>query len=461
MSSRRAIEVTLATLTAVTAVCLGATTRTPAEQAASTGAPQGPAPAILTIDENSLREYAGVYQWGPDAFIYLQMWDEFTGFGKPRELVSFNESGEVRTLYPTARDQFFTGPGMAVSTSIESRVEFQRDASGKITSFTSRRGEAAPRIAQRVDTERHEDVRFANGTVQLAGTLISPTSVGRHAAIVLVHGSGAENREYMVPWARFLVRHGVAILGFDKRGVGASTGDWNVATFPDLAGDVVAAVDYLKTRRDIDGTRIGLLGLSQAGWIMPLAAVRTSGVACLISISGAGVSPAETTLAQARNELTMTGMPRQTVEDIVALQTLLYNYARTGQGWNEYLAAREKLAARMGPPPPNIPGTPDDPYIQTMKRYYFYDPVPTLRQLKTPTLGLWGELDNNIVPDKNKAAWAAALQAGGNRDFTLTVLPKADHAMWEAKTGSNAEMKSLQRFVPDYFTTVRSWLAKR
>jgi pimeloyl-ACP methyl ester carboxylesterase len=304
-------------------------------------------------------------------------------------------------------------------------------------------------------------VRFAHGNVQLAGTLISPKTGGRHAAIVLVHGSGAENREYMLPWARFLVRRGVAILGFDKRGVGASTGDWNVATFPDLAGDVVAAVNYLKTRRDVDGTRIGLLGLSQAGWIMPLAAVETTGVAFLISISGAGVSPAETTLDQTRNELTMTGMSRQTVEDILAVQGLLYDYARTGQGWDQYAAARAKLAARMGPPPPNIPGTPDDPYIQTMKRFYFYDPGPTLRQLKTPALGLWGALDNNIVPDKNKAAWAAALQAGGNRDFTLTVLPNADHAMWEAKTGSNAEMKSLQRFVPDYFTTVRGWLAKR
>jgi pimeloyl-ACP methyl ester carboxylesterase len=194
---------------------------------------------------------------------------------------------------------------------------------------------------------------------------------------------------------------------------------------------------------------------------MPLAAVRTSSVAFLVSISGAGVSPAETTLDQGRNELTMMGMPRQTVEDILAVQALLYDYARTGQGWNEYAAAREKLAARLGPPPGTIPGTPDNPYIQMIKRFYFYDPVPTLRQLKTPTLGLWGELDNNIVAEKNKAAWAAALQAGGNRDFTLTVLPKADHAMWEAKTGSNAEMKSLQRLVPEYFTVVRSWLAKR
>ena len=78
----------------------------------------------------------------------------------------------------------------------------------------------------------------------------------------------------MLPFARFLIRHGIAVLGYDKRGVGESTGDWNIATFEDLAGDAVAAVAYVKTRRDIDASQIGLLGWSQAGWIMPLAAVR-------------------------------------------------------------------------------------------------------------------------------------------------------------------------------------------
>src|SRR4051794_33208854 len=84
----------------------------------------GQAPTILQIDEPGLREYAGVYRWGPDAFVYLQLWDEFSGFGKPRELVAFDESGEIRTLYPIGRDQFFTGPGMAISTAVESRVAF-------------------------------------------------------------------------------------------------------------------------------------------------------------------------------------------------------------------------------------------------------------------------------------------------------------------------------------------------
>ena len=144
--------------------------------------------------------------------------------------------------------------------------------------------------------------------------LITPASGGKHPAIVLVHGSGAANRESMLPLARFLIRRGMAVFGYDKRGVGGSTGDWNTASFDDLACDVVAAFEYLKTRSDIDHTQIGLLGVSQAGWIMPLAAVRAKDLAFLISISGAGVPAAETTLDQARNEMTMTGMPPETLE---------------------------------------------------------------------------------------------------------------------------------------------------
>jgi uncharacterized protein len=297
--------------------------------------------------------------------------------------------------------------------------------------------------------------------LQLTGTLISPATAGKHPAIILVHGSGAENRDYILPFARFLVRRGMAVLGYDKRGVGGSTGDWNTASFDDLAGDVVAAVEYLKTRSDIDRAQIGLLGVSQAGWIMPLAAVRARDVAFLISISGAGIPAAETTIDQARNEMTMTGVPREGVEQIVALMKAQYEFARTGQGWDEYAATRAKLAARMGTPPDSFPGTRDHPYWQFIKRLYFYDPAPTLRQLQAPTLALFGQLDNNILADKNKAAWEAALKAGGNRDYTMVVLPRANHAQFEAKTGSNKEMPSLQRFVPAYFTTIHDWLAKR
>jgi len=419
-------------------------------------------PAIRAVDEATLREYAGVYQWRPDAFVYLQLWDDL----KPGQLVAFDESGDVRMLFPTDRDRFFAGPGAAVSTSVESRIEFQRDSGGRITSLTWQRGNAAARPAQRVEIEKREDVSFANGDVRLAGTLISPATGGRHPAIILVHGSGAENRDYILPFARFLVRRGVAVLGYDKRGVGGSTGDWKTSSFEDLAGDVVGAFEYLKTRSDLDPRQIGLLGISQAGWIMPLAAVHAKDIAFLISISGAGVPAADTTIDQARNEMTADGMPPAVVEQIIALMTLQNQFARTGQGWDEYAARRAKLVAQakaadvQWPPPDLFPDTPDHPYFGFIKRTYFYDPAPVLRQLQVPTLALFGELDNNIMADKNKAAWETALTAGGHRDYVLKVLPKGNHYQWEAKVGNNAELASLTRFVPEYFTTIQDWLGK-
>jgi pimeloyl-ACP methyl ester carboxylesterase len=418
-------------------------------------------PAVRSVDEKALREYAGVYRSDTNTFVYLQMWEEFSGFGKPK-LVAFEESGETRTLYPTDRDQFVAGPGVAVSASIESRIGFQRDGTGRIGSLVWQRAGAPPRLARRVEIEKHEDVRFSSGDVHLAGTLISPTTGKKHPAIILVHGSGAESREYMLPWARFLIRRGVAVLGYDKRGVGESTGDWNRASFDDLAGDVVAAFEYLKTRSDIDRGHIGLLGISQAGWIMPLAAVRATDIAFLISVSGAGVPVAETTIDQTKNELSALGTPAALIEEVVGLLTLQYRYARTGEGWDEYAAARAKVSAKMGGPAPStIPGARDDPYWEFIRRIYFYDPGPTLRRLKVPVLAIFGELDNNIVAEKNKAAWQAALEAAGNRDYTLRILPKANHSQFEAKVGSNAEGPSLQRFVPAYFTTIQDWLAKR
>lgn len=418
-------------------------------------------PAVRIVEERALREYTGVYRWEPDGFIYLQMWKEFTGFDKPSPLVAFDESGEVRVLYPTGHDQFFAGPGAAVSASVESRIEFQRDPAGRIASLTWRRDNAFSRTARRLEIERRENVRFSNGRVDLAGSLIRPAAGGKRPAIILVHGSGPEDREYLLPFARFLVRRGIAILGYDKRGVGQSTGDWNVATFDDLAGDVVAAFEYLRTRSDIDASQIGVLGVSQAGWVMPLAALKARDLAFLISISGAGVTPAETTIDQTRNELTARGMKPQTVSEIVETMNLQYRFARTGEGWNEYVAARESLASRIGPPPDNFPATSDHPLWQSIRRTYFFDPAPILRQLQLPVLAVFGELDNNIVAEKNKTAWARALEAGRHRDHTLVVLAKANHGMLEAKLGSNAEMPSLQRFVPAYFATVENWLAKR
>jgi hypothetical protein len=147
-------------------------------------APQ--APAVRSVDERILGGYS-VYQWEPNAFLYLQMWSEFTG---KNQLVAFEESGEVRTLYPVADDRFFAGPGAAAPTAIESRIDFQRNGQGKLISLTWRRGDASPRTARRVEIEKREDVAFSNGGIRLAGTLISPTTTRKHQPLFLCTAQG-------------------------------------------------------------------------------------------------------------------------------------------------------------------------------------------------------------------------------------------------------------------------------
>src|SRR5438270_5127700 len=135
---------------AITAVFLGGMAAFPSPQQR----------AVRAVDEKLLSAYAGVYQWPGSGFLYLQIWNELSG---KNELVAFDESGEVRTLYPTADNRFFAGPGAAVPTAIESRIEFHRDGNGRISALTWEREGAAPRKARRVEIESREEVRFPSG----------------------------------------------------------------------------------------------------------------------------------------------------------------------------------------------------------------------------------------------------------------------------------------------------------
>jgi dienelactone hydrolase len=140
---------------------------------------------------------------------------------------------------------------------------------------------------------------------------------------------------------------------------------------------------------------------------------------------------------------------------------LQYAFLRTGRGWSEYADMRSKIAAKMGTPPENFPGTPDHPYLRFLRPLITYEPGPTLRQLRVPTLAIFGELDDNILADKNKAAWQAALEAGGHPDYTLEILAGASHIQLDMASRTNGSMASAQRFVPAYAATVHQWLAKR
>ena len=176
----------------------------------------------LAADRASHAQYQGAYEWTANHLVYIQFWDEL---GKD-QLGIFDESGETRTLYAMGDDKFFVGSGVAYPVPLEARIAFHRNEWGAVTSLSWQSPGKVTRVAERVTPYSQQDITFRNGDVQLAGTLMLPNRVGKHPAMVLIHGSGPEDRNALLPFVRFVARHNIALLAYDKRGVGGSTGDW-------------------------------------------------------------------------------------------------------------------------------------------------------------------------------------------------------------------------------------------
>jgi hypothetical protein len=321
-------------------------------------------------------------------------------------------------------------------------------------------GQSQPLIA------REESVHFASGNLVLAGTLILPSGRPRHPAVFLFHGSGRQGRDLST--ARWFAEQGFAALTYDKRGVDESTGDFRAGPFMDLCDDGLAAVEYLKSREEIDPRHIGVWGLSQGGWLGPLAASRSSDISFVIAVSGPGVSPGEQMLVYYANELRDGGMPEAYVREADALRRDVWNYLFTGKGYGK--ARRELDEARAKPwfsdvnsqqdrlfAPLQKPSELDQPgsSILRFKREMTYDPVPALRALRVPALFLFGAEDRLIPVEKSVAVIRDVLTKSGHADFTIQVFDHDDHGMHV--TSDDARGAVDQR----YLDTMRKWLSER
>jgi dienelactone hydrolase len=312
-----------------------------------------------------------------------------------------------------------------------------------------------------------EAVHFANGKITLAGTLVLPAGAGRHPAIVLFHGSGPQERDLFM--ARWFASQGLAALAYDKRGVGESTGDFRAVPFMELCDDGLAAIAYLKSRKEIDSKRIGVWGLSQGGWLGPLAASRSADVAFVIAVSGPGVSPGEQMIVYYANELRSQGVSESNVREASTVRRDIWNYMSTGNGYEKAKAEFEQARAKAWfskakeqqddsfstlPTPAELSKQPAHS-AQWFKQEAIYDPVPALQALHVPALFLFGDKDQ-LIPVKESVAVIRRVQAEGARQFfTIREFPNDDHGMRLETTEAYGEID------PEYLTTMREWLATK
>ena len=330
-----------------------------------------------------------------------------------------------------------------------------------------------------------EEVTFHNADITLAGTLTLPESGAPHPAVVMITGSGPQNRDeelfgfkpfHMI--ADHLTRNGVAVLRYDDRGVGGSTGSVSEATTEDFARDVLAAVDFLKNRSDIDPERIGLIGHSEGGIVAPLASSMSDDVAFMVLMAGTSVSGAEILIEQGALIMRASWATEADMEKQIAFQKRTFEAIRSGDGWDELAADLEtRLRESIAEMPDSQRNaiTDVDAYIdaqiqaqltalQTPWLRYFldYDPAVTLRTIDTPILALFGELDLQVPPAQNRGPLEQALRDGNHPDYTVRVLPRANHLFITATTGSPTEYATLEKvFVPEFLPLITEWILER
>ncbi|MHC4337078.1 MAG: alpha/beta fold hydrolase [Planctomycetota bacterium] len=366
-----------------------------------------------------------------------------------------------------------------------STIEGQWRQGGQSMPLVLKRSDEIPGLHRLQEPKRpypydEEEVVCENKTdgVKLGGTLTLPRSQGQCPAVLLISGSGPHDRNGAMMVHTFLVladhltRQGIAVLRVDDRGAGVSTGDCFEATSEDLAGDVLAGIEYLKSRKEISTKQIGLIGHSEGGIIAPMVAVRSTDVAFIVMMAGTGLTGEEVLYLRTTLLFKALGVSDDVVAAPLAQQEKLFAIIKEEK--DNAVAARKIRELLIG----NISKKLSEEEKETLEameaamesqfkpllspwfRFFLtYDPKPTLSKVRCPVLAIVGEKDLQVGPKENLQAIEGALKAGGNARYMVKELANLNHLFQTAETGSPAEYEKIEETIsPDALSLISRWI---
>jgi len=323
-----------------------------------------------------------------------------------------------------------------------------------------------------------EEVSYKNidAGIVLAGTFTKPKSAGPFPALLLITGSGPQNRDEEIlghkPFfllADYLTRRGIAVLRADDRGVGKSTGVFGKATSKDFAGDVRAGINYLKSRSDVIAKKIGLLGHSEGGLIAPMVADGSSDVAFVVLLAGPSLSGEEILYMQDSLILAAMGTPQNEIQKSLRINHSLYSLVKkeidTTKLHQEIRSLLEQTmladSTTGGKINESVVTATINQLISPWFRFFLtYDPVPPLKKLSCPVLALNGSKDLQVPAEKNLEGMREAFKASGNRNATAKLLPGLNHLFQKAETGAPLEYSKIEETMdPEALKVIGDWIA--
>lgn len=323
-----------------------------------------------------------------------------------------------------------------------------------------------------------EEVTFQNNAahINLAGTLTLPKKSGTFPAVILISGSGPQNRNEELlghkPFlviADYLTKNGIAVLRYDDRGVGQSKGNFKTATSADFATDVESAVAYLKTRKEIN--KIGLIGHSEGGLIAPMVANKSTDIAFIVLLAAPGIQGDQILLLQQKLIGKASGISENDLQknELISRKTYaIVNKSNSLEQLNTDLSNYLKTVLKDNPKNEKPAAMSDDEFVKlqvsqiaTPWMHYFitYNPAPALEKIKCPVLALNGEKDLQVPANENIEAIKKALAKAGNTNVTTKIFPNLNHLFQESKTGVPTEYATIeQTFSPLVLDEITKWI---
>jgi pimeloyl-ACP methyl ester carboxylesterase len=325
-----------------------------------------------------------------------------------------------------------------------------------------------------------EEVTFENAKagITLAGTLTLPSKEGIFPAVILITGSGPQNRDEelmghkpFLVLSDYLTKNGIAVLRFDDRGTAASKGDFKTATSLDLSTDVNAGLTYLLGRKEINKKKIGLIGHSEGGIIAPMVANSSKDVAFIVLLAGTGIPGDQLLLLQQGLIGKASGLSDSDLQKAKEINTGAFEIITRSTGSEQLktdLTNYITLSLKDSPDAQKPEGMSEAVYIKKqvdqitspwMVYFIKYNPAEALLKVKCPVLAINGEKDLQVPPKENLEAIKKALAKGGNKKVTAIELPGLNHLFQECKTGSPSEYAIIeQTFSPTALTEVLKWI---
>ncbi len=323
-----------------------------------------------------------------------------------------------------------------------------------------------------------EEVRFENetGKLTLTGTLTLPGKEGRFPAVVLITGSGPQNRDEellghkpFLVLSDYLTRNGIAVLRYDDRGVGQSTGNFNTATSADFASDVTSAIKYLQTRKEINQKKMGLIGHSEGGMIAPMVAVTSKDIAFIVLLAGPGIPGDQLLLLQQSLIAKASGTSNADIKKMNDMNKGVFDIVVRSTNPEQLKMEMTDYIKKISKGDPDKPAEMnDDAYVKLqidrvlspwMIYFLKYNPALVLEKVKCPVLAINGEKDVQVPPKENLEAIRQALEKGGNKKITTKEFPNLNHLFQECQTGLPKEYATIeQTFSPQALKAILQWI---